>query len=177
MCAIAGLTSDANILLSQARLTLQRHFYTYQEPQPIEQLVEAVCDTKQSYTQFGGLRPFGVSFLFAGWDKHQGFQLYHSDPSGNYSGWKATAIGNNHAQAESILKSDYKEDQNVEQCLKLAVSVLGKAMDTAIPTAEKVEFATVTRVNGKVVKKILSSEEVTALLKTVEAEKAAAGDK
>lgn len=42
-----------------------------------------------------GLRPFGVSFLFAGWDRHHGFQLYHSDPSGNYAGWKATAIGNN----------------------------------------------------------------------------------
>ena len=30
-----------------------------------------------------------------GWDKHYGFQLYQSDPSGNYSGWKATCIGNN----------------------------------------------------------------------------------
>lgn len=66
MCAIAGLTSDASILLSHARLTAQRHYYTYQEHQPIEQLVESVCDTKQSYTQYGGLRPFGVSFLYAG---------------------------------------------------------------------------------------------------------------
>ena len=47
----------------------------------------------QGYTQFGGLRPFGVSFLFAGWDAVHGFQLYQSDPSGNYGGWKATAIG------------------------------------------------------------------------------------
>ena len=30
-----------------------------------------------------------------GWDRHYGFQLYQSDPSGNYSGWKATCIGNN----------------------------------------------------------------------------------
>lgn len=58
----------------------------------------------QSYTQFGGLRPFGVSFLFAGWDKHYGFQLYHTDPSGNYSGWKATAIGVNNQSAQTILK-------------------------------------------------------------------------
>lgn len=39
-----------------------------------------------SYTQYGGLRPFGVAFLYAGYDKHFGFQLYHSDPSGNYAG-------------------------------------------------------------------------------------------
>ena len=32
--------------------------------------------------------------MFSGWDKHFGFQLYQSDPSGNYGGWKATAIGN-----------------------------------------------------------------------------------
>jgi hypothetical protein len=31
---------------------------------------------KLAYTQYGGLRPFGVAFLFAGWDKHYGFQLY-----------------------------------------------------------------------------------------------------
>lgn len=46
---------------------------------------------------FTGKRPFGVSLLYMGWDKHYGFQLYQSDPSGNYGGWKATCIGNNSA--------------------------------------------------------------------------------
>lgn len=36
-----------------------------------------------------------MSILYMGWDKHYGYQLYQSDPSGNYSGWKATCIGNN----------------------------------------------------------------------------------
>ena len=75
------------------------------------------------------------------------------------------------------MKSDYKEDMGIDDCLKLAVKVLGKAMDTSVPTAEKVEFSTVTlSPEGKVVKKILSTEEVTALLKTVEDEVASAGD-
>lgn len=39
----------------------------YGEPIPVEQLVQAVCDQKQGYTQFGGLRPYGVSFLIGGW--------------------------------------------------------------------------------------------------------------
>ena len=39
-------------------------------------MVKVVCNYKQAYTQYGGLRPFGVAFLFAGWDKHYGFQLY-----------------------------------------------------------------------------------------------------
>jgi 20S proteasome alpha/beta subunit len=42
--------------------------------------------TLQGYTQYGGLRPFGVSLLYAGWDKIDKFQLYQSNPSGNYDG-------------------------------------------------------------------------------------------
>ena len=53
-CAVAGITADANILINYARLTAQRYTYQYQEPQPVEQLVQGVCDLKQSYTQYGG---------------------------------------------------------------------------------------------------------------------------
>lgn len=49
------------------------------------------------YKYFIGKRPFGVSILYMGWDSHYGFQLYQSDPSGNYCGWKATCIGTNSA--------------------------------------------------------------------------------
>ena len=65
--AVAGITADANILINALRLSAQRYTFRYQEPMPIEQLVQDICDHKQGYTQFGGLRPFGVSFLFAGW--------------------------------------------------------------------------------------------------------------
>ena len=90
--AVAGITADANILINQARMHAQRYRFAYQEPQPVEQLVQSLCDEKQAYTQFGGLRPFGVSMLYAGWDVTHGFQLYQSDPSGNYNGWRATCI-------------------------------------------------------------------------------------
>jgi 20S proteasome subunit alpha 3 len=63
-----------------------------------------ICDIKQYYTQIGGSRPFGAAFLFAGYDKNNKFQLYSTDPSGNYAGWKATAIGSNHVAANSFLK-------------------------------------------------------------------------
>ena len=98
-CAVAGITSDANILINTLRLGAQQYTYAYGEPIPVEQMIVQICDKKQGYTQFGGLRPFGVSFLFAGYDDHHGFQLYHTDPSGNYSGWKATAIGVNNQTA------------------------------------------------------------------------------
>jgi 20S proteasome subunit alpha 3 len=92
-----------------------------------------------------GLRPFGVSILYAGWDKHHGFQLYHSDPSGNFGGWKAQAIGSNNQAAKSILKTDYADGMSVEDALKLSVKVLGKTMDTTTPSAEKMEFTVLRR--------------------------------
>ncbi|PFH33034.1 putative proteasome subunit alpha type [Besnoitia besnoiti] len=167
MCAVAGLTADANILISQARLIGQRYLYAYDEPQPLEQLVLQICDVKQSYTQFGGLRPFGVSFLFAGWDRHHGFQLYHTDPSGNYSGWKATAIGVNNQSAQTILKQEWKEDLDVDGALLLAAKVLNKTMDSAAPSADKLEIAIIKKDpadESRLIQRMLTNEEVTALI-------------
>jgi len=184
-CAVAGITADANILINYARLAAQRYFYSYQESIPIEQLLRQVCDLKQSYTQFGGLRPFGVSFLFAGWDEHYGFQLYQSDPSGNYGGWKATAIGSNNQAAQSILKTDYKVGEtSMKDALLLAVKVLSKTMDTTSPTPDKMEIATVTRnAEGEVVYHVFTKAELEevikdaeAILKEAEAANAAQGD-
>lgn len=141
ICAVAGITSDANTLIDYARLTYQRHQYTYQEPMPVEQLVQAVCNMKQSYTQHGGIfydnqgchivgmRPFGTAFLWAGWDKVFGYQLYHSDPSGNYAGWKAHCIGAGSAAAQTILKADYSEDMTVADIKRILVKVLGKLVE------------------------------------------------
>lgn len=86
--AVAGYTADASSLVNYCRNVAQTHLAQYSENMPVEQLVKRVCDMKQGYTQYGGLRPFGVSFLFAGYDPHHQFQLYASDPSGNYSGWR-----------------------------------------------------------------------------------------
>lgn len=110
ICAVAGWTADANILLNYARVSAQRYLNTFNEPQPVEELLHRICTIKQSYTQMGGLRPFGVSFLFAGWDKQHGFQLYYTDPAGNYASWKATAVGQNNQSAQAILRqvSEYQ---------------------------------------------------------------------
>lgn len=177
VCAVAGLTSDANILVNYARLAAQRYELTYGEKEPCEQLVQALCDYKQAYTQYGGQRPFGVSFLFAGYDHHFGFQLYHSDPSGNYGGWKATAIGANNRAAKNMLKQEYKDGMSEEDALKLAVKVMNKTMDTTAPSAEKVEFMTLTKdEDGKLIQNFMSEKDTKALLDMVAKETADEGD-
>ena len=90
--AIAGLHADARKLIDEARLRAQINRLSYDEPISIQSLVVNICDIKQAYTQAGGYRPFGVSLLVGGID-HDGPQLFTTDPSGSFWGWKATAIG------------------------------------------------------------------------------------
>lgn len=166
-CAVAGLTSDANILINKLRLTAQQHRYTYGEPMPVEQLVTSICDLKQGYTQFGGLRPYGVSFLIAGYDRHYGHQMYHTDPSGNFSGWKAHAIGTNSNTAQQTMRQEWKEGMKMQDALKLAAKVLVKTMDTASPSAEKIEMGIVSQTGGKKGEctfRLLSDDEINKLL-------------
>ena len=188
ICAVAGMTADANILINYARQNAQRHLLTYNEDIPCEQLVRRLCDLKQGYTQHGGLRPFGVSFIYAGYDPRRQFQLYQSNPSGNYGGWKATSVGANNASAQSLLKQDYKEECSLKEACGLAVKVLSKTMDSTRLSSEKseccflllfwwvggltmwlvtlVEFATVGKTkDGKVYHHLWAAEEITALLK------------
>jgi len=164
-CAVAGITSDANILINKLRLTGAQHIYTYGESMPVEQLVTSICDYKQGYTQYGGLRPFGVSFLVAGYDAAHGFQLYHTDPSGNFSGWKAYAIGVNNNTAQQIMRQDWKEGLKVQEALELAAKVLVKTMDTANPNSEKLEFGVVKKTGtGQVHFMMLTDTEVNKLM-------------
>lgn len=164
-CAVAGITADANILINRLRLSAQQHVFTYREPMPVEQLVTSICDYKQGYTQFGGLRPFGVSFLIAGYDDAHGFQLYHTDPSGNFSGWKAYAIGINNNTAQQCMRQDWKEGLKVQEALELAAKVLVKTMDTAAPTAEKLEFGVVEKdASGKMKMRMLTDAQVNKLM-------------
>jgi 20S proteasome subunit alpha 3 len=56
-------------------------------------------------------------------DEERGFQLYQSDPSGNYGGWKATAIGANKQAAQNLLKQDFSDDITLQAAIKLVIKV------------------------------------------------------
>lgn len=164
VCGVAGLTADANILVNSARQFAQSYLMTYNSDIPVESLVKRISDSKQAYTQYGGLRPFGVSILYAGYDRQHGFQLYHSDPSGNYGGWKATCIGANTSSAQSVLKQEHSEDMDLEGAIKLALKVLTKTMDATTPSSKTVEIAVMKLVDGKPMQHIYSTQEVKDLL-------------
>lgn len=165
ICCVAGMNADASILVNHARLAAQDFLKTYNEDIPCEQLIRHVCNHKQGYTQFGGLRPFGVSFLYAGFDDRFEFQLYTSNPSGNYSGWKLTSIGANSASLQTLLKQDYKDDLTIEEAKNLLLKILSKTMDSSKLKSDKIEFATIHKSNDKIIQKIYTPQEIELLIK------------
>ena len=126
--AIVGLSSDARILIDQARIYAQSNKLTYDEPIDVEVVTKRICDIQQMYTQHAGVRPFGVSIIFGGVDK-TGTRVFGTHPSGTYRGYKATALGAGRETVVSILKEEYREDLTLEKSIKLAVKCLVKALD------------------------------------------------
>ena len=126
--AAAGIMSDGRILIEKAQLLAQQHRVTYDSPIDIYSLVKEICNLKQSYTQYGGARPFGVSLLVMCVDSRP--RLFLTDPTGIHWEYKATAIGESEDELKDILAKNYKENMNLDEATKLALnslkSVLGK---------------------------------------------------
>ncbi|CAN0337630.1 unnamed protein product, partial [Ectocarpus sp. 13 AM-2016] len=91
------------------KVSAQQHSLTFQEPIPVQKMAAHVADVKQAYTQHGGLRPWGVSMLLAGWDESRGLQLYKTEPSGNFGAFKAVAVGAGASRLSAELASGYEE--------------------------------------------------------------------
>lgn len=127
--AVVGLSSDARILLDQARVYAQSNRLMYDEPIDVETVTKRVGDIKQLYTQHAGVRPFGVSIIFGGVDK-TGNRVFSTHPSGSYRGYKATSVGIGRETVENILKDDYKEDMTLDDSIKLAMKCLLKSFES-----------------------------------------------
>ena len=52
---VRARTHNRPQLKASSLLWATRYLFAYQEPVPVEQLVQQVCDTKQGYTQYGGM--------------------------------------------------------------------------------------------------------------------------
>lgn len=167
--AVAGITADASVLVDFAQRVANWYKFQYQTPMPVGQAVHRVCDLQQSYTQYGGQRPFGVSMLWGAYDEEDGFQLFHSDPSGNFAEWSAMAIGANSKAAKSILKEDYKEDIDLESGVQLCIKILTKTMDSPQLDAEKLEMAVLRNTPQGPQYNQFDPERVTKIIKDYEA--------
>ncbi len=169
---VGGLAADANLLIEYAREFSQNYYFKYKSLTPVENIVRYISDIKQVKTQFGSTRPYGAGFLFAGWDKIHGYQLYNTEPSGVYNTWKAHAIGQNYQSAQSTLKQHYEESLSLGDGLKLTVKVLRKTLDKNKMSGDNIDLFVLEQVDGVLTQRFLQAKEVDEYLKVVEKEEA-----
>ncbi len=128
--ATSGLVSDARVLIDKARVEAQINRLWYDEPITVKELAKRICDFKQTYTQYGGVRPFGTSLLIAGVDEVP--RLFETDPSGALLEYKATSIGSGRNVVMEFFETNYKDDMSMDDAVIMAMVGLGRAIESEI---------------------------------------------
>lgn len=137
-CATSGLVADARVLIDRARLDAQINEITYDEKIPVKTLVKRICDFKQTYTQYGGVRPFGTALLIAGVDD-TGARLFSTDPSGALMEYKASSEGAGRSGAMSFFEEHYQEDISFEHAVELGIKALNSGSESK-PNPDAIEI-------------------------------------
>ncbi len=124
----AGILSDARILVDQAQVLAQQNRVTYGSAIEPLAVIRMIADRKQMFTQYGGARPYGVSFLIGGVHKEKAY-LYTSDVTGNFLSYKANAIGENDEKIKEILRKDLREEMSIEEGIKFALKIFKEILE------------------------------------------------
>jgi proteasome alpha subunit len=118
--AAAGYIPDARTQVDHARFFAQSNRLIYDEPVDVEGVAKNMADMAQQFTQYAGVRPFGVALILAGVDKN-GASLYLTDPSGTYIGYDAVAIGAGSDQVTEFLEKQYQLEISMDDAGALAM--------------------------------------------------------
>ncbi len=157
----SGYSADGRALLQRARIEAQIERITYGEMIDPEVLSEKIGDYLQSFTQYGGVRPFGIAVLFGSVYETE-TSLYFIDPGGAIFSCLATAIGANEAAAKEILKKGYKRNLPKKATIKLALDALKAAVEED-ESGLVAEMAIIDTKDGVV--QILSQKDIDEILK------------
>jgi len=129
--AYSGMGPDFRVLTRRGQKEGQKYYLQYKDEIPVSQLVREIASVMQEFTQSGGVRPFGVSLLIAGYDD-DGPQLYQVDPSGSYWAWKASAIGKNANDAKTFLEKRYDAEMELEDAIHTAILTLKEGFEGSV---------------------------------------------
>lgn len=126
--AITGMISDGRILIEKSQFKAQQHRVTYNTKIDVKSIVRYICAEKQAFTQFGGLRPFGVSLMIAGIDDKP--RLFVTEPIGTFFEYKAAVFGEGEEKIKNnLIKGISKKlsiDKGLSLCIKLIRNFVGK---------------------------------------------------
>jgi len=126
--AAAGYIPDARVMVDNARFFSQSNKLTYDESVEIETVAKHLADQSHQFTQYSGVRPFGVALIVAGVDK-KGARIFVTDPSGTYVPYAAVAIGGDSDEVTDFLEKNYKKEMSMDDAMSLAISAINLKSD------------------------------------------------
>jgi len=171
VAAFAGLTADARVLINQARVQAQSHRLTFEDDPSVEYIAKWIAQLQQRYTQIGGVRPYGVTSLIAGFDQDGTPNLFQTDPSGVMSAWKAAAAGKNDKFVREFLEKNYSASLTKDAAVKLTLKALLEVVDSGEGNIEVVVLTA-----GKL-PETMKDEDITTIVRQIEAEKEAENER
>ena len=121
--AAAGYIPDARSQVDNARFFSQSNKLIYDEPVEVETIAKHLADQSQQFTQYAGVRPFGVSLIIGGVVNNNP-ELYLTDPSGTYISYEAIAIGSDSDKVTDFLEKTYTNDLSLDDAGTLAVAAI-----------------------------------------------------
>ena len=121
--AAAGYIPDARVQVDDARTFSQSHKLIYDEEVEVEIVAKHLADRCHQYTQYSGVRPFGVALIIAGVDQ-RGNLIYVTDPSGTFVSYSAVAIGAGAEDVNAFLEKNYKDGMSLDDASALAIAAI-----------------------------------------------------
>ncbi len=119
--AAAGYIPDARSQVDNARFFSQSNKMIYDEEVEVETIAKHLADQSQQYTQYAGVRPYGVALILGGVVNNTP-QLYLTDPSGTYISYDAISIGSGSDSVTDFLEKTYKEELTLDEASTLAAA-------------------------------------------------------
>ena len=138
----SGIGPDFHQVLLKARKDVQVYHARYRDNMTPFMLCQQMAGLFQEYTQSGGVRPFGLGLIMAGYDDENGPQIFQLEASGAYYCWKATSLGKNSATAKGFLEKRFSDDLDIEDAIHTAILTLKDSFEGEL-TEKNIEIGVI----------------------------------
>lgn len=129
--AVSGFGADGRKLANEARHAARGYRSNFGSPSPTKSLATRMGGLMHAYTCYGALRPFGSSFILAGYDETTNkTALYMGSPDGICLKYFGCAIGKGVQAAKTEIESKKLTERTCQEALKDIAKILHLNHDT-----------------------------------------------
>ena len=144
-CCQIGIPADGVDLAYRAKYYAARFNFKYGYEMPTSMVAKRIGDVQQTMTQKAYNRPYGVAFMYIGWDEIDGPQIWRSDPAGSVIQFRGCAAGEKEQEAfNNLEKKKVNMEMSKDEIICAAIDCLQSVTSSEFKSSD-VEIAMVTK--------------------------------